>query len=56
MVEELTDIAGRRTSAGTAPACDLYSLRDHRGLLSAMVDADGIFPEKSAFVDQVCDR
>lgn len=35
-VEELADIAGRRTSAGTAPACDLYSLCDHRDLLSAM--------------------
>ncbi|QGZ47034.1 hypothetical protein GPZ77_00060 [Streptomyces sp. QHH-9511] len=29
-VEELTDIADRRASAGTASACDLYSLRDHR--------------------------
>lgn len=35
-VEELTDIAGRRTSAGSAPACDLHSLCDHRDLLSVM--------------------
>ncbi|WP_331725379.1 hypothetical protein [Streptomyces zaomyceticus] len=33
VVEELTDIAGRGASADTAPACDLYSLRD-QGLLS----------------------
>lgn len=35
-VEELTDIAGRHASAGAAPACDLYSLCDHRDLLSVM--------------------
>lgn len=36
VVEELADITGRRASAGTAPACDLYSLCDHRDLLSVM--------------------
>jgi hypothetical protein len=32
-VEELTHVAGRRASARTASACDLYALRDHEHLL-----------------------
>ncbi|MGW2361741.1 transposase [Streptomyces phaeofaciens] len=54
-VEELTDIAGRRTPASTAPACDPYSLYDQGISSASWANADGILPENSALVDQICD-